>query len=306
MAVKMLSAAVLAALLSASGSGAQNLAQIGGPANPPPTSFKGQQFVDSRGCLYLRAGFGGAVNWVARLDRTHKPICGMPPTGGVAAQAAVAADMAPDATAATRAPQTATVAELPTATEKTEGRIADYTLWLTVFTGVLGLVTCALWWETRLGGKLAREVFIASNYPKIILREINIMEPDICYMLYNGGSEATLVESWILLETTFVGGPMPRNLLSTGHNDLGEIKFAHGETKDFKTPSGKVGFAVRYPDAAHIRQVGEPKTESYFFVGAIRYRDGVGNLRRSVFRRRLNVKIGCFERTGNPDDEYAD
>ena len=114
MAVKLLSVAIVAATVA----GTASLAQIGGPSNLPPTSFKGQQFVDSRGCLYLRAGFGGAVNWVARLDRNHKPICGMPPTGGVAAQAAVAADMAPDATAAAQAPQTATVAEVPTAPSK--------------------------------------------------------------------------------------------------------------------------------------------------------------------------------------------
>ena len=114
MAVKLLSVAIVAATVASTAS----LAQIGGPSNLPPTSFKGQQFVDSRGCLYLRAGFGGAVNWVARLDRNHKPICGMPPTGGMAAQAAVAADMAPDATAAAQAPQTATVAEVPTAPSK--------------------------------------------------------------------------------------------------------------------------------------------------------------------------------------------
>ena len=48
------------------------------------------------------------VNWVTRLDRTHKPICGMTPTGSAAAQAAVAADMAPAPIAGAQAP---TVAE---------------------------------------------------------------------------------------------------------------------------------------------------------------------------------------------------
>lgn len=94
MAVKMLSVAVLSVVVA----GSEALAQLGGPTNPPPPSFKGQQFVDSRGCLFLRAGFGNNVNWVTRLDRNHKPICGLVPTGSAAAQAAVAADMAPATT----------------------------------------------------------------------------------------------------------------------------------------------------------------------------------------------------------------
>lgn len=98
------------ALLGAFPGGAQNLAQIGGPANPPPASFKGQQFVDSRGCLFLRAGFGGQVAWVARVDRKHKPICGLVPMGSAEAQAAVTADMAPDRPAAA-APRPQTLAE---------------------------------------------------------------------------------------------------------------------------------------------------------------------------------------------------
>ena len=109
MAVKMLSVVVLAATLA----GSASLAQIGGPSNLPPASFKGQQFVDGRGCLFLRAGFGGTVNWVARLDRSHQPICGMPPTGSAAAQAAVAADMAPETTSAPRSASVAEVQPLP-------------------------------------------------------------------------------------------------------------------------------------------------------------------------------------------------
>lgn len=97
---KTLSGAVLATFLAVCGAEAQSLAQIGGPANPPPASFKGQQFVDSRGCLFFRAGYGTGVNWVARVDRNRKPICGMPPSGGAAAQAELAAVMAPDPLAA--------------------------------------------------------------------------------------------------------------------------------------------------------------------------------------------------------------
>ena len=86
-------------------------AEISGPSNLPPAGFKGQQFVDSRGCIFLKAGYGGQVTWVARVSRDHKPLCGFPPTFGpqpaieVAEAAAVApAKPAPVAAAAKPAP----------------------------------------------------------------------------------------------------------------------------------------------------------------------------------------------------------
>ncbi len=110
MTVKMLKGMALGAILATSAAEAQSLKQIGGPASAPPAGFQGQQFVDSRGCLFLRAGYGSGVNWVARVDRKHKPICNMVPTGSAAAQAAVAADMAPDPQAVTQAPAATTMA----------------------------------------------------------------------------------------------------------------------------------------------------------------------------------------------------
>lgn len=93
---KVLSSAVLACVLSTTLVQAQSLANIGGPANLPPAGFAGQQFVDARGCLYLRAGFGATINWVPRVDRSRKPICGMVPSFGPAVAAAVEADMVPE------------------------------------------------------------------------------------------------------------------------------------------------------------------------------------------------------------------
>ena len=76
MLLKVLSVASLAALCS--GSMAQ--AQVRSPAELPPPGFAGQQYVDSRGCVFIRAGHGGQVNWVARIDGTRKPICGQTPS----------------------------------------------------------------------------------------------------------------------------------------------------------------------------------------------------------------------------------
>lgn len=95
MSVRFLGAVALGICLAA-GVRAQSLAEVSTPANPPPASFKGQQFIDSRGCVFVRAGFGGRVNWVARIDARKRPICGMLPTG--AAEPPIE-DVAPERTA---------------------------------------------------------------------------------------------------------------------------------------------------------------------------------------------------------------
>ena len=53
----------------------------GGPAEIPPESFKGQQYVDSRGCLFVRAGVGAETLWVPRVAPGGAQICGEPPSG---------------------------------------------------------------------------------------------------------------------------------------------------------------------------------------------------------------------------------
>ncbi|OIQ45534.1 MAG: sporulation protein [Roseobacter sp. MedPE-SW] len=59
---------------------AQTLRSVSPPAQFPPASYKGKQFVDSRGCVYIRAGIDGNVNWVPRVARNRKQLCGYQPT----------------------------------------------------------------------------------------------------------------------------------------------------------------------------------------------------------------------------------
>lgn len=50
------------------------------PAEFPPADFEGNQYVDSNGCAFIRAGISGVTNWVPRMNRAREPLCGFQPT----------------------------------------------------------------------------------------------------------------------------------------------------------------------------------------------------------------------------------
>ena len=77
--MRLASVLATAAIVVSCGSGiAQAQIKKSVPAEFPPASYTGRQYVDSTGCVFIRAGVDGAVNWVPRVTRGRQQVCGMP------------------------------------------------------------------------------------------------------------------------------------------------------------------------------------------------------------------------------------
>ena len=73
-------AALLAATIFSTGSAFAQAAPVSSPAETPPASFEGRDYVDSRGCVFVRADGTGTTVWVPRMTRDREHICNQTPT----------------------------------------------------------------------------------------------------------------------------------------------------------------------------------------------------------------------------------
>jgi hypothetical protein len=80
---KVLTVAVFAAVFAPIGAYSQSIAQIGGPAELPPTSYKGLQYVDSRGCVFMRVESSGTARWYPRVNAGRRPVCNQIKPGSI-------------------------------------------------------------------------------------------------------------------------------------------------------------------------------------------------------------------------------
>ncbi len=103
-------AAGLTVALGAGSAGAQSLRDVPMPAEFPPSSYSGTQYVDSAGCVFIRAGVGANVTWVPRLTRARQPLCGFAPSLAKAAPAAAPQPQTRTAAAPAPAPAPSTPA----------------------------------------------------------------------------------------------------------------------------------------------------------------------------------------------------
>lgn len=77
---RAIAVALIASIIGLQAVDARTLRDDGTPAELPPADFKGNQYVDSRGCVFVRAGVNGSTNWVPRVTRDRKLVCGFQPT----------------------------------------------------------------------------------------------------------------------------------------------------------------------------------------------------------------------------------
>ncbi|MBT9382605.1 SPOR domain-containing protein [Pseudooceanicola sp. CBS1P-1] len=71
--------ALLLCLLAVSAA-ARTLSEVRGPAEAPPVGYEAREYVDSAGCVFLRAGVDGRTVWVPRVNRDRTLLCGRTPS----------------------------------------------------------------------------------------------------------------------------------------------------------------------------------------------------------------------------------
>ncbi len=77
---RVIALAVLAASCGLGYAQAKSLKNADEPAEFPPSSFTDRQYVDSKGCVFIRAGIDGNVTWVPRVSRGRQTVCGFQPS----------------------------------------------------------------------------------------------------------------------------------------------------------------------------------------------------------------------------------
>jgi hypothetical protein len=198
--------------------------------------------------------------------------------------------------------------------ETPDDRVARYTLWLAALTGCLVVVSA---WQgvfllraektSQALAKLAREEFIATHRPRIIVRFLQGPFHDddgreFCWVTFAniGETAATLIE---------IGGDLARRNRDTGDWKIPGLDASPKPIEAVVLDSGQrhvVTITAKVP-MSDMDIFGDV-TETYELcaVGRVRYQDGNGRIRETAFLRINRDGKEGFKPTSNKEDEYED
>jgi hypothetical protein len=194
-----------------------------------------------------------------------------------------------------------------------DDRIARYTWWLAVLTGGLVLASSFQFYflnkaekTSQALAKLAREEFIATHRPRLIVRFIqgpfyNDEGHEFMWVTFANVGETTAT-------ITAIGGDLARRDASTGNWRVPGIDGGLKPISPIILESGDrhvVTFTAKAPISDTEIFGDATGTYELCAVGGVRYQDGNGRTRETAFFRTSNGGEG-FTASKNKEDEYED
>lgn len=180
--------------------------------------------------------------------------------------------------------------------------LADFTVLLTVFTGLLFYSTEKLWRSAKEQSTLIRNEFISSHRPRLIVRRVRLLNEAkdgekhvVRYVIANtGGTDAAVVEYNATADYLPFGRPpilLPLNL----SQDVMEPRFQVRQGAAVEQQTISVTPFKRGGNSGYL-----------YFFGYVRYADDTGNIMTTAFCRIYNYSTSRFVPIEDSDLEYAD
>jgi hypothetical protein len=198
--------------------------------------------------------------------------------------------------------------------EANEAALGYYTKWLMIGTAVLAFATIALGIATvglYVSGErqfgLARDEFISTHRPKLVVRQFQIDPTSpgqplrVTFSVINVGSTDATVRS-------IAGEVVIWNTLSNHYLEPGIDPVLRPIQNTILKSGTRSAFTAQSRFLFQQSHIGAVQTASYQIrcLGEIAYADGLGVLRRTGFHRRYDIANDKFLRSDDPDEEYCD
>jgi hypothetical protein len=177
------------------------------------------------------------------------------------------------------------------------------TVFIALFTIVLAWVTTVQARLTRRAVTLARDEFVSTHRPKLIVREILMLEHidpiRVRFVIANSGTtKARIIESHVEIQYLSANILLPLQPVEYA-NEIGATRLKPG-SRIFHEHSNTI---VEHPEDFQPNQPGDTYL---YFRGFIVYAGSSGTLYRTGFCRRYNSRDKRFRIVEDSDYEYAE